>query len=39
MSTYHLLVTVVVAGRPQQGAAQHLFHAVPQPDGGGGVLP
>lgn len=30
---------VAIAGRSQQGAAQHLFHSVPQPDRGGGVLP
>ena len=29
----------VVAGCAQQGAAQHLFHSVPEPDSGGGVLP
>lgn len=34
-----VVAVVVVAGGAQQGAAQHLFHTVPKPDRGGGVLP
>lgn len=33
------LCPCVIAGSPQQRAAQHLLHSVPQPDSGGGVLP